>query len=551
MTRPVEAIDQAPARPRATPHPHAPPRWITLAQATAGGLVAESAFPDRSWWPMAALGLALLVLALRRDSPRWCTLVGLVWGLAFFLPHVWWANQATGLLPWLALATLQAALTAVGAAAWAWTRRAPRLSGHGPWPAGAFAVVWVATEQLRSTWPFGGFPWGRLAFSQTDGPLLRLAWLGGAPAVSAAVAVSGFLLASAWLAIRGRQRRRALAAVVIVVALLLVSAALPLAGEAQAGTLRLAAVQGDIADDGAGKRARAVLDNHVAGTRALGEAVGDGQLDVVLWPENATDIDPRADSAAAAAIDGAARSVGAPILVGTDRYTDTGRYNEMLLWQPGRGPVFTYAKQRPAPFGEYIPLRGLVRLFSSEVDRVQVDMLPGNRPAVVPLNSPRLGRVVKLATVICFEVAFDDLVRDAVRNGAELLVVPTNNASFGRTAESTQQLAMSRLRAVEHGRATVQISTVGVSAVISPTGAIQERTALFTADTMLAELPLRTSRTPADQAGDGPVAIAVALALAGVAAGIAATPARRPSHPHDEHSLPRLRRTFMGTRRVG
>lgn len=528
-----------------------PSRWTTLAQATAGGLVTETAFPDRSWWPMAALGVALLVLALRRDSPRWCAVVGLVWGLAFFLPHLRWADEATGPLPWLVLAALQAALLAVGAAAWAWTRCAPRLGGHGPSAVLAFAVLWVATEQLRSGWPFGGFPWGRLAFSQTDGPLLRLAWLGGAPAVSAAVAASGFLLASAWLAVRGRRLGSALVAAGVVVTLPLLSAALPLADEAEAGTLRLAAVQGDVAAAGATDRARAVLDNHVAGTLALGEAVGDGRLDVVLWPENATDIDPRADSAASAAIDAAARSVGAPILVGTNRYTDAGRYNEMLLWQPGRGPVFAYAKQRPAPFGEYIPLRGLVRLFSSEVDRVQVDMLPGTRSAVVPLDSPRLGRPVLLATVICFEVAFDDLVRDAVRDGAELLVIPTNNASFGRTPESTQQLAMSRLRAVEHGRAAVQISTVGVSAVISPDGTIQQQTALFTSDTMLAELPLRTSLTPADRIGDRVVIVVVVLTLAGVAAGIRATRARRPARAHGGARSPRLRRTFMGSRRAG
>jgi len=504
----------------------APRRSTTLLQATAGGLLTETAFPDRSWWVMAAVGVMLLVLALRRDSARWSGLIGLVWGLAFFLPHVWWAAQAAGLLAWLALAVLQAGLVAMGTAAWAWTRRAPRLGEHGPLATVAFAVTWVAVEQLRSGWPFGGFPWGRLAFSQTDGPLVRLAWLGGAPLVSAAVAGSGFLLAAAWLAWRRHERSSAVAMVAVVVALPLLSARLTLANDAQSGTLRVAAVQGNAVPAGAADRARAVLDNHVAGTVALREAVAHRGLDLVLWPENATDVDPRADPDAAAAVERAARAVSAPILVGTDRYADGGRYNEMVLWQPGHGPAFAYAKQRPAPFGEYVPLRGLVRLFSSEVERVGVDMLAGTRPALVPLDSLRLGRQVSLATAICFEVAFDDLVRDAVRDGAELLVVPTNNASFGRTAESTQQLAMSRLRAVEHGRAAVQISTVGVSAVIAPDGAVQQRTDLFTADAMLAELPLRTSLTPADRLGDAPVAITVALAMVGVVGGVAVTRGR-------------------------
>ena len=91
------------------------------------------------------------------------------------------------------------------------------------------------------------------------------------------------------------------------------------------------------------------------------------------------------------------------------------------------------------------------------------DMLAGTKVGLIPVDVPRLGRTVGVADVICFEVAYDDIVRDAVAAGGELLVVQTNNATFGHTDESTQQLAMSRIRAIELGRATVQISTVGVS----------------------------------------------------------------------------------------
>lgn len=501
-----------------------PSRPATLVQAAAGGLLTQAAFPDLSWWPTAGLGVALLVVALRRDSARWAGLVGLVWGSAFFGPHLWWAREAAGPLPWLALAGFQAALVAAGTAAWALTRRAPVLR-RAPLAALAFTLTWVADEQLRSRWPFGGFPWGRLAFSQTDGPLLALAWLGGAPAVSAAVALVGFLLAGAWSACRRRRLRTALVAAAVAVAVVGLAAAIPLPSAAQAGMLRLAGVQGDVPDDRAvvADRARLVLDNHVAGTRTLLEAAAPGSFDVVLWPENATDIDPRTDVAAAAAVEGSAEGVGAPILLGTDQRQPDGRYVQMVLWQPGRGAVFAYSKQRVVPFGEYVPARGLFRLFSSEVDRVRSDAKPGGRPAVVPLQVPRLGTVVPLATVICFEVAFDDVVRTAVLDGAQLIVVATNNASFGRTAESTQQLAMTRLRAVEHGRAAVQISTVGVSAVIAPDGAVRQRTGLFTPATIRAEVPLRTGLTPADRLGAAPVEAVVALALAGLAAGAVAT----------------------------
>jgi apolipoprotein N-acyltransferase len=99
--------------------------------------------------------------------------------------------------------------------------------------------------------------------------------------------------------------------------------------------------------------------------------------------------------------------------------------------------------------------------------------------------------------MICFEVAIDDISRDIVAQGAEILISPTNNADFGRTNQSDQQLAIARLRAIETGRAFVNISTVGTSAMILPDGKIVEQLETYTADVMRQELPLRTSLTPA------------------------------------------------------
>jgi apolipoprotein N-acyltransferase len=304
---------------------------------------------------------------------------------------------------------------------------------------------------------------------------------------------------------------------------------LPVPTEAQAGVLKVAAVQGNVSTPGldAFAQAREVLESHVAGTQSLLEDVRPGELDVILWPENASDINPRADVQAARSIDGVAAALRAPILLGTDRRTTDARYNDMVLWEPGRGAAFSYSKQVPAAFGEYIPWRTFFRLFSPEVDRVRVDMARGSEPAVVPIQVGRLGRPVVVGTPICFEVAYDAVVRDAVRAGAEVLVIPTNNASFGFTSESIQQLAMSRFRAVEHGRAAVQISTVGVSGVIRPDGTVVDRTELFTQDSMLAELPLRTSITVADRLGDTPTLIVVLAALVAVVGGWCTGPRSR------------------------
>ncbi|WP_234417623.1 apolipoprotein N-acyltransferase [Miniimonas sp. S16] len=479
-----------------------PSRLLTLLLAVIGGLVTDAAFPQRSVWPLAILGVALLALALRRESARWGFVVGTVWGLSFFLVHIWWANEAVGVVPWVALSSAEAMMVGAFGAAWVWIRRWPPVRDRAVLAVPAFAIAWVAIEALRSAWPFGGFPWGRLAFSQTTGPLLRLASLGGTPLVSGLVAALGLTLAIGWWSLRRGMPGRGAVVLGVLVAVPLVSLAVPLDSRPEQGTTTVGIVQGNVSEPGLGAfdNAREVIGNHVAGTMELAQDHA-GELDVVLWPENAADYDPRTDAQAAAEIDGAAQAVQAPILLGTQSYTfgadgkADARYNDYLRWDPGVGPVAVYAKQHPAPFAEYIPLRDVVRRFSSAVDLVTVDMKPGTGVGILPVDVD--GRSVPFGIAICFEVAYDQIVADSVDAGAEVLVVPTNNASFGETPESEQQLAMSVFRAVEHGRAVVQVSTVGVSGVITPNGVVTQRTELFTAAAATAELPLRTSLTPA------------------------------------------------------
>lgn len=488
-----------------------------------GGALTDTAFPQRSWWPMAMMGVALLVLALERDSTRWGFAVATVWGLGFFLPHLWWAREAVGTFPWIALSVAEACLVGLAGWAWVWARRAGWLKER-RWPhAVVFGSVWTAMELVRSTLPFGGFPWGRLAFSQTDSPLLSLAWLGGAPLVSATVAVLGAALAFSVLAVGRRSPVGALAGPLAFGLALGAAALTPVDSSAESGQVTVGVVQGNVSQPGlhAFANAREVTQNHAAGTHALAHDVGVGGVDVVLWPENASDYDPRRDQETADVIDAAATAIGAPIVLGTQRYTQDARYNESVVWAPGVGIVDVYAKQRPAPFAEYIPLRDLARRFSSAVDLVSTDMAPGQGVGV--LEVPLTDGALALGVAICFEVAYDGIVRDSVLSGAELLVVPTNNASFGYTAESEQQLAMTRLRAVELGRATVQVSTVGVSAVVLPDGTMTDETELFTAAHFSRELPLRSSLTPAAVIGEVPALTMAALTVLAAAAGMVTT----------------------------
>ncbi|MCL2802349.1 MAG: apolipoprotein N-acyltransferase [Micrococcales bacterium] len=545
--------------------------WLTsLSLAAAGGVTCFAAFPPLDLWYLAPAACALLVAALDRMPPLRAFLPAWLFATACYLPLFWWAQAAAGLLPWLALSVASGAMFALVGPAWALARRlvneaqprpgrtarAKPSAGRpsGPRPARAltnsagpalfdrgakgapilaaavFATVVAGVDTLRSFVPFGGFGWGRLAFSQAGSPMGRWAWLAGSPWVSWSVAFAGALVFAAARAVA--QRRFRLVAVIGAGLAGAVAAPIlfPLTDSAEVGQLRLGVVQGNVAvtDEGLFAHQREVLDNHVAGTKQLaGEPI-----DLVIWPENATDIDPQTDPEAWAAIDSAAQLVDAPILLGSMEYTETShRYNLGILWLPGQGPVAKYAKRHPAPFAEYIPGRSFFRHFTTKVDLIGTDMLAGSSVGLFDVPIKSLGRDVRVGDVICFEVAYDSLVAQTVQGGAELIIVQTNNASFGRTSESTQQLAMSRLRAIELGRATIQASTVGVSAAISPSGQVSHQTELFQPAVFTATVPLRTSRTPASGIV-GPISWALmVVAGAGVLTGLVHGRSRQLSPP--------------------
>jgi apolipoprotein N-acyltransferase len=239
------------------------------------------------------------------------------------------------------------------------------------WPL-AGALVWVGQEFLRDRWPFHGFPWARLAFGQADGPMVRLAALGGAPLVSFAVASAGSLLALAVAG--GLQRRRIVGAAALAGAAVVVSAplamTLPTAGTSEHGSPSsavVAAVQGNVPRLGLKEFAQryAVTQDHLEETRLLAREVAAGRLprpQIVVWPENASDEDPRTDPVARAQIDAAAAAVGVPMLVGAvlDGPGPHHVQNAGIVWSPISGPGDMYLKRHLVPFGEYLPFRSVL-----------------------------------------------------------------------------------------------------------------------------------------------------------------------------------------------
>jgi apolipoprotein N-acyltransferase len=503
-------------------------RLLRVGTAAGAGLLLYVGAPPRELWWLAPVVFAVFWAVLYGRPARAGFGYGLAFGLGFFVPLLSWAGQYVGPLPWLALATVEALVLALAGAGVAVVSRMPAAP---LWAAG----VWVAAEALIARAPFGGFPWGRVAFSQPSGIFLPVVAIGGAPLLTAAVVLTGFgtgellrrvakgHLRHSHRFVRDPQFGR-LRAVVVPALLALgpvvagMCAAPVVATTAVDGSAVVALIQGNVPRAGLDFNAqrRAVLDNHVARTMTLAADVATGRYPrpaLVIWPENSSDIDPLRNPDARVGIDRAARAIGVPILVGAVlRIGDGHTTNTAIVWNPRTGPGQRHDK-RPMPFAEYIPYRDFFRLFSPYVDRAG-DFVPGNGDSAVDIGPARVG------VAICSEVMFDDLVRQGVRSGAQLLAVPTNNATFGFTEMTYQQQAISRVRAVEHGRTVLVAATSGVSAVIAPNGVVEQQTKLFTPDALVARVALRSGTTLATRLGPAPEWVLVALGLLGVVAAL-------------------------------
>ncbi|HEX8003014.1 MAG TPA: apolipoprotein N-acyltransferase [Mycobacteriales bacterium] len=488
-----------------------------------GGLLTYLAFPRYSLRPLAVAGPALLVAATYRQPLRRSAGLGLGYGLAFFVPLLAWLQTGAGTNAWLVLAVLEAAFLAASGSALSLVSRLPA------WPLWS-AGVWVLQEAARGRVPFGGFTWGRLAFAMDEGPYLRWAAVGGAPLVTFLVALTAASLvfgvrhaAAARHRFSGSSPPAAAAALAAGALPLLLAPLLPRA-PAPERRVTVALVQGNVPRLGLAsfdpRQQEMVVRNHVEATFTLAEEVAAGRLPrpaFVVWPENSTDRDPREDLTVRALVDGATRRVGVPVLVGAvlDR-DDGGAENAGIVWDPETGPGATYAKRHLVPFGEYVPFRRVLTPWFGRLALVGSGFVPGanDEGGVLDLAGTRVG------DVICFEIAYDGLVRDSVRDGAEVVVVQTNNASFGRTDQTHQQLAMSRVRAVEHGRTVLVAATSGVSAVIAPDGSVVRRSGIDTRDLLVRPVALSRGSTLATRAGAWPEVFLAAMAGAAVLAGL-------------------------------
>ncbi|WP_449283320.1 apolipoprotein N-acyltransferase [Leucobacter sp.] len=539
------ASDAVPPEPRdLTPRL---PWWAALACAAAGGLLLDAASPALAWWWAALPGAALVLTGVWQQRWGIGLAAGAAAGAAFWMPHISWLTLYLGPIPWLGLCAVMilwfalfgcaAAVTTRGLALL--SRRPPSADPRAPsrsrraLPAGAMPCVqalaiaglWVLRESVQGAWPYGGFPWGRLAHTQADGPLLQsVSWLGFS-GLSGVLALACALPVAAVFARAGGGRiRRALPAAATAAALILLLGVVPAATPDPTGSLRIAAVQGNsksgIFDD---RESGSVLNDHVEATSELLdrlEAEGE-HVDLIVWPENSAEFDLPGSPLSGYRVAKLAERAGAPIVIGSILPNDDGSYtNSSLVWGAEGALPGRYDKRYPVPFAEYMPNREFFHaLVPDLVDLVQLEYAAGTRPAAFGIGTP--GGDVQAGIAICFDIIFDRQAVAMMDAGAELILAQTNNADFGRTDESAQQLAIARLRAVETGRGLVNISTVGTSAVVAPDGADLDRLVPHTAGAMVAEVPLTSGETPALRLGAAIAAGWLLVGALGVIGGIA------------------------------
>ena len=431
-----------------------------LLSALSGGLLSAAYEPVGKWW-VAPIAIAVHMYALSLTQRKVLSVFIFAATLNLIVLH--WSSTFVGSVPWLILA--------LGVAVFYLP-----LSLVSRWGMSSYPLIYILLEEVRNRFPFGGFGWVRIAYTQADAPYSKIAAIGGASALSALTVLLGLILYHA-------VNKKWYKATVLPFLLLLI----PINVSAFA-TTNVLMIQGNVPQMGLdfNSRAKAVFNNHFERTQS--ELKANSNVDFVLWPENSVDVDPFQNKDVKQALD----SIQKPLIIGAIVEKGDSILNTSILWGGELPP--TYVKQHLTPFGEYIPLRSLASAISPYTDRVK-DFESGNGQVFFSVKE------AVIAPVICFELVDDELLHKAAVS-SNILAVQTNSATFGMSAESAQQLEMTRVRAIEHGRSIVSVSTTGYSAIIDSKGKVLQKTSMGTADSIRAEVSLINGTTPRDAAGD-------------------------------------------------
>lgn len=450
---------------------------VRLLLAALSGWLLALAYPTPGQWWWAPISVAIFSALAWNQTKKLGAITGFLYGFVAFLAQHTWLTVVGLDAMWILSIYLATWTGAIGIVISICSRAIT--AKVIPWPIGLLAIssIWILEEFLRGRYPFGGYPWARLAFSQADSPLAFWSRIGGIPWLS--FVVVAIAVACVGIVSVASMRAKVMLALFVIASFLipisLSSAERSVEPDTSDSTIAIGVIQGGTPQTGMGAMdvRRAVLDNHVKQTIELAQKVQRGeepQPEIVIWPENSSDLDPFVEADAAALIDQAAKAIGVPILVGAVVESKTDPQNEVynmgIMWDPVTGAGETYIKNAPVPFGEFIPFRSILTKLISRYERVPRDFAHGTEPGIFTVNGVTLG------DLICFEVAVDSVVNRVINAGAQVLVVQTNNATYAGTALPQQQLQIERLRAIENDRTVVVAATTGISARIAPDGSV-------------------------------------------------------------------------------
>ena len=467
-----------------------------LPTAVVGGLLSSLAMPREDIWPLIFVSVAMIIVSIRGLRFWPATGIGFLAGLAFYMSQVEWLSLYLGPVPWIALSVMEALIFAAGSGAiaivWSWAQTLRQSFYRNSLIALFIATMWTAREWVAINLPYGGFPWSRVAQALSESFLSQLVFFVG---ISGLTFVSVFMTVATLLALESGVK--AIKANLLGLAASLVAVATAwlfvVPASAESGELTVAAVQGNA---NAGLFANAergtFLKNHLEATALLDGHPQRNDIDFIVWPENASDLNPQENMLALIQIQEVVSTYQVPIILGAITESDGAVFNSSLYFDTEGSQVDQYDKKRPVPFAEYVPDRQFWNQLAPDlIGLVSRDYAFGTRDGIFELDGNQLG------VLICFEVAIDDIGRELVAGGAQIILSQTNNADFGRSDETFQQAALARLRAIETGRTVVNISTVGVSRIFLPNGEIISELPIFEPGVMVEKVPLRTSITPA------------------------------------------------------
>jgi len=461
-----------------------------------GALVAFS-LPPWGWWPLACIGIAIFARITASGITRKRTqfLLGTIFAFGWFAPGMCWMWFLTP--PGYVIAVILFA---------AFHGVASVVGSRSMYPLVALPLAHALAETFRFSFPFGGVPLASLAISQSASPLVGIVRIGGPLLLTFCVLQIGFALSQLVVA----PKMKHLAVFGAIVALVVCAGIVAPNGSDTGETRTIAAVQGGGPQGtlAINTNPRDVVERHLAATRAITST----NLDMVIWPENVIDVADFYASAERTEIAEQAARLNAPFVVGITEDMNARYFTNAQIVVNEDGTLGDrYDKVRRVPFGEFVPLRGLLETLGAPVDRIPRDALAGSDIAHLKVDDTTVG------VVISWEVFFSGRANEGVEAGGSVLVNPTNGSSYTGTILQTQQIASSRLRAIENGRWLVQVSPTGFSAFISPTGEVFDRTGVSEQRVLERTISLRSGRTLYSNLGDLPFIVLMVAVLGSLA----------------------------------